>query len=245
MAFEADPASRITHDPARGWRLRHDASGGAGARYFAIVGDGFACRFECRLLYRDANMAEMRRNIDALRTGVWVIDRIEGRIPGLGRAATLAAVVEAMTAYGINHMTSDRQTIVARPAITLDGDRRPLFAQWQGFLTELLRRREAEMPPSARIQAAAARCTGDEAELDEIRLDDLFDRVARLGQASRQSLDANRPAAIDFGDHGKVAAVHGVQPKPVDIKAGQRRVSDFPIDDLAAGDMREVPHAAQ
>jgi hypothetical protein len=181
MTFLADSINQRTHDRDRGWHLRSDVVGGwSSFRYFAIIGPDFECRFECRLLYRDATAEELGRGLDTLRTGVWVIDRVETCIPGMDRAATIAVIVEAMTAYGINHSPPARQNITARASITLDLGGPPLFAQWQGFLGEVIRRREADMLPAARIKAAAARCTGDEAELDEIRLDHLFDCVARL-----------------------------------------------------------------
>ena len=42
------------------------------------------------------------------------------------------------------------------------------------------------MLPAARVEAAAPRGAGDEAELDEVWLDHLHDRVARFGQAGRR-----------------------------------------------------------
>ena len=41
---------------------------------------------------------------------------------------------------------------------------------------------------------------GDEALLQQIRLDDLLDGVARLRQPRRDGLDADRPAGIIDGD---------------------------------------------
>src|SRR4051812_3897074 len=41
--------------------------------------------------------------------------------------------------------------------------------------------RKAEMGPAPAVEAAAAGGSGDEAQLDEERLDHLLDRVARLG----------------------------------------------------------------
>jgi hypothetical protein len=47
---------------------------------------------------------------------------------------------------------------------------------------------------------APARRALDEALLDQIGLDDLLDRVARLGQRGRDRLDADRAAAVILGD---------------------------------------------
>ena len=54
---------------------------------------------------------------------------------------------------------------------------------------------EAEMAEGVRGQQAAARRALHEALLDQIGLDDVLDRVARLGQRGRDRLDADRPAA--------------------------------------------------
>ena len=45
-------------------------------------------------------------------------------------------------------------------------------------------------------EQAAARGALQEALLDQKRLDDLLDRVARLGQRRRDRLDPDRPAAV-------------------------------------------------
>ena len=57
----------------------------------------------------------------------------------------------------------------------------------------------------------AARRALEEALLDEERLDDLLDGVARLRQRRGERLDADRPAAIVLGDDREIAAVHGVE----------------------------------
>ena len=61
-------------------------------------------------------------------------------------------------------------------------------------------RREAEMAEGVGRQHAAARRALDEALLDQERLDDVLDRVARLRQRRRDRVDADRPAAVVVRD---------------------------------------------
>src|SRR3954469_21148372 len=55
---------------------------------------------------------------------------------------------------------------------------------------------DAEMAESVRGEQAAARGPLQIAALDQIRLDDVFDRIARLRQSGGHRLDADRTAAI-------------------------------------------------
>ena len=73
------------------------------------------------------------------------------------------------------------------------------------------------MLPSAGIQHASARRPRDEAELDQIGFDHLFERVARLRKPRRQRLDAHRAALVDVGDHAEIAPVHRIQPERIDL----------------------------
>ena len=67
-----------------------------------------------------------------------------------------------------------------------------------------------------------------------IRLDHVFQRVARLGQRRRQRLHADRPAGVVFGDAAQIAAVHRIQAEPVHLQPGQRGVGDRAIDRACA-----------
>src|SRR5690606_11854714 len=72
-----------------------------------------------------------------------------------------------------------------------------------------------------------------------------LDRVARLGKARGDRLDANRAATEVAGDHAEIAAVEAVEAERVDLKAGQGRISYLAIDDLGAGDGGEVADTAE
>ena len=56
------------------------------------------------------------------------------------------------------------------------------------------------MPEGVAGEQPAARRALQEALLDQERLDDLLDGVARLGQRRRDRLDPDRPAAVVLGD---------------------------------------------
>src|SRR5690606_4302530 len=92
---------------------------------------------------------------------------------------------------------------------------------------EALRRRQAEVLESLRRQHPPARRALDEALLDEIGLDDLFDRVARLAQPRRDRLDADRPAAVVLGDVGQIPPVEHVEPALIDVEPEERLVGDL------------------
>src|SRR5262245_2774801 len=55
---------------------------------------------------------------------------------------------------------------------------------------------QAEVAVGAQHQDAPARRAADEALLQQVRLDDLLQRVARLRQGGRDGLDAHRPAVV-------------------------------------------------
>src|SRR5580692_6667099 len=68
----------------------------------------------------------------------------------------------------------------------------------------------------------AARRALQEAALDEVGLDDVFDGVARLGQGGRKRLDPDRAAAVIRRDRHEIAAVHGVEAGGVDLARSRR-----------------------
>ncbi len=94
-------------------------------------------------------------------------------------------------------------------------------------------------------QQPAARGALDEALLDQIRLDDVFDGVARLRQRRGDGVDADRTAAVVERDIGEITPVHGVEPRGIDFERRQRAVGDLAVDRLRAVDMGEVAHAPQ
>src|SRR5436305_13113373 len=64
---------------------------------------------------------------------------------------------------------------------------------------------EAEMAEGLWRQQPTARRALEQAALDQVRLDDVLDGVARLRQRRRQRLDADRPAAVVHSERGQVA----------------------------------------
>ncbi len=69
------------------------------------------------------------------------------------------------------------------------------------------------------VSDAAARRALDETLLDHIGLDNVLDRVARLGEAGGDGFDADRAAAEIDGDHVEVALVELVEAHVVDQRA--------------------------
>src|SRR5512139_3715040 len=107
------------------------------------------------------------------------------------------------------------------------------------------RRGEAEMLPAAAVEAAPSCRPGDEAKLNEIGFDDLFQRVAGFAQSRCKRLDPDRSPAIEVRDHGQVAPVHRVEAEPIDFQPGQGPVGDCGVDRIRAGGMGKVADAAK
>ena len=101
------------------------------------------------------------------------------------------------------------------------------------------------MPPAGQAQHPAAAGAQDQALLDQIGLDHVFQRVARLGQRRRQRLDADRAAAVVLGDAAEIAAVHRVEAEHVDLQPRQRRHRRSRDRPGGARDGGEVAHPAQ
>src|SRR3979409_3827 len=70
---------------------------------------------------------------------------------------------------------------------------------------------EAEMAERMRGQQPAARGTLQIAALNQKRLDDVFDGVARLGKRRRHGLYAHRTAAVIHRDGREITTVPGIQ----------------------------------
>ena len=112
---------------------------------------------------------------------------------------------------------------------------------------------EPEVRPGATVEAAATCGARDQAELDEVGLDHLLDRIARFCQPCGQRFHPHRAAFVNVCDHRQITPVHRIQAKPI-LKAhpGARivydvRCSDYVRDTIAAGGgearMWKVGHA--
>src|SRR5262249_45943626 len=104
---------------------------------------------------------------------------------------------------------------------------------------------EPQVTECMRGQEPPARRTLDEALLDQERLDDLLDGVARLRQRRRDGLDPDRTAGVVLRDQREIAPVHGVETSSVDLERAQRTVSGRAVDRGCAADKRKVAHAPQ
>ena len=85
----------------------------------------------------------------------------------------------------------------------------------------------------------------DEALLEEIGFDDLFQGVALLGKRRRQGLDADRSTAIVIGKASEIAPVHGVETAFIHLQPVERGVGGGGVDRRRAGDRGEIAHPAQ
>src|SRR5260370_42703302 len=72
-----------------------------------------------------------------------------------------------------------------------------------------------EVPERVRGQQPAARRALQETALNQERLDDVLDRVARLGQRGRERLDPDRSAAVMHGDRREIPAGPGAGGRPL------------------------------
>src|SRR5215216_2325993 len=80
---------------------------------------------------------------------------------------------------------------------------------------------EAEVAEGVRREQAAAGSALHEPALDQERLDDVLDGIARLGKSRRDGLDPDRTAAVIHRDHLEIAPVHGVEADGVDFQLQQ------------------------
>ena len=85
-------------------------------------------------------------------------------------------------------------------------------------------------------QHAPARGARDEALLQQIRLDDLLDGVARLGQRRGDGLDADRPAAVIHRDAAQIAMIERIEPARVNLELGERAIGDLGVHRVRAFD---------
>src|SRR6516225_3952717 len=78
------------------------------------------------------------------------------------------------------------------------------------------------MTEGVRGQEPTARRALEKTFLDQKRLDDFLDGVARLGERRRDSLDSDRTAAVVLRDRGEVAPVHPIEPGGIDLELDPR-----------------------
>src|SRR5580704_16792832 len=104
---------------------------------------------------------------------------------------------------------------------------------------------EAEMTEGVRRQEAPARRALHEAKLDEIGLDDVLDRIARLGERGGDGLDSDRAATELDGDHVEITSIHLVEPNDVDVEQLERAVGERARHAVCAFDHGEVAHAPE
>ena len=71
----------------------------------------------------------------------------------------------------------------------------------------------------------------DEALLHQERLDDVLDRVARLGDGVGQGLDPGGAAGVVLDQGAEIAAVEAVETLRIDVEAGERRGGGLAVDD--------------
>src|SRR3984957_19466246 len=104
---------------------------------------------------------------------------------------------------------------------------------------------EAEVAEGVGGQEASARRALHKAKLDEIGLDNVLDRVARLGERGGDGFDADRAAAELEGDGVQIAPIHLVEPNDVDVEQLERAVGERARHALCAFDHGEVAPAPE
>src|SRR5438552_3426675 len=87
---------------------------------------------------------------------------------------------------------------------------------------EMAERMAGEQPPARRALHEAA--------LDEERLDDVLDGVARFGERRRECIDPDRAAAVMERDRLEIAAIHRIEAGAVDLELDERAVGGGAID---------------
>ena len=101
------------------------------------------------------------------------------------------------------------------------------------------------MAEGMRGQQPPARGALQIAALDQKRLDDVLDGVARLRQRRRHGFHADRAAAVIHRDGGEIAPVHGVEAGGVDLQRAQRVVGNGAVDRGRVGGGGKIPHPPQ
>ena len=104
---------------------------------------------------------------------------------------------------------------------------------------------EAEVAEGLRGQQSSARRALDETFLDQERLDDLLDGVARLGQRRGDGFDSDRAAAVVLRNIDEVAPIHCIEAGGIDFELEEGAVGGGAVDRGRARDQRKVAHPAQ
>src|SRR5215471_6751506 len=104
-------------------------------------------------------------------------------------------------------------------------------------------RRQAEMNIGLRRQHPPARRALHEALLDEIGLDDLLDRVARLAERGGDGLDPDGAAGIALGNERKIPPVEGIESALVHFQSRKRSIRNDLINLDATRNRRKIAHA--
>ena len=127
---------------------------------------------------------------------------------------------------GCQHCELVNRSLPVPPAIVVvlapDSSNRPIWG-----VDAARRAGQPQVLVGPQRQHAPARRAADEALLQQERLDDLLQRVARLRQGRRQRLDADRAAVVVAGDAGEVAVVERIEALAVDLELAQRPVGDL------------------
>src|SRR5690349_1723168 len=121
----------------------------------------------------------------------------------------------------------------------MTGSKRSIVAVAGAEQTELgwitCRLGEAEMTEGVRGKKPTTWGALQIAALNQKRLDNVFDGVARLRQCRRHRFDADRAAAVIHGNRREVAPVHGVEAGRIDLERTQRVVGNGAIDGACIG----------
>ncbi len=92
---------------------------------------------------------------------------------------------------------------------------------------------------------SAARSADDEADLQQVRLDHVFERVALVAHRCRDRLDPRRAAVVVLDERLQVRPVEIVEPEPVDLQDVERHVHDRRRQRAVAADIGVIPHSPQ
>jgi hypothetical protein len=96
-----------------------------------------------------------------------------------------------------------------------------------------------------RGRAPSARGSRHEAFLQEIRLDDVFERFGIFGEGSGDGSNAGRTAAVLLDDRAQECAVKPIETELVDAFALQRLFGDRRSDVAIRADFCEIANASQ
>src|SRR5690606_5985943 len=105
--------------------------------------------------------------------------------------------------------------------------------------------RQPYMSPGPCRQYSTAGRALDEALLDLVGPDDVFDRVTGLRQSCGNRLDAHRATTEVLGDHVKVAPIELAESQSIHVKTGQCCIRNAACNEFGASYCGEVTHPPQ